>query len=192
MLPGTDKKLLHLYFTDLLERLSAEIHWGEGKPWDGKVTRIGSSLDRDTRTVPVIIEVANPYTDLIPGERLPLVPDAFCEVTLYGETVDDVVVIPRDCLHEVTPSSRPDRAVSVVYLLAGAKESGESGSEGERHFDSGHLEIRRVKVLSLEDKVAVIEEGIEEGDLVVLGDLFPASKGMLLGGLLKDDQEMPK
>ena len=177
---------------DVLRRVSAEIHWGSGKPWDGKVTRIAASLDRDTRSVPVIIEVANPYTDLIPGVRPPLVPDAFCEVTLYGETVDNVVVIPRDCLHEVIPNGRPDRAESVVYLLAGAKESGESGSEGERHFDSGRLEIRRVKVLSLEDKVAVIEEGIEDGDLVVLGDLFPASDGMLLRGLLKDERETPQ
>ena len=179
-------------FQDVLRRVSAEIHWGSGKPWDGRVTRVASSLDRDTRTVPMIIEVANPYTDLIPGERPPLLPDAFCEVTLYGETVDDVVVIPRDCLHEIIHGSRPARAVSVVYLLAGATESGQPDSPDELYFDSGHLEIRPVSVLALEDDVAVIEEGIEDGDLVVLGDLFPASDGMLLRGLLTNQPETPR
>ena len=177
---------------DVLRRVSAEIHWGSGKPWEGKVTRIASSLDRDTRSVPVIIEVASPYSDLMPGVRPPLMPDAFCEVTLYGETVDNVVVIPRDCLHEVIRDSRTDRTVSVVYLLAGAKESSESGSQGEPYFDSGRLEIRPVSVLTLEDEVAVIEEGIEDGNLVVLGDLFPASDGMLLRGLLPREGETPQ
>ena len=173
---------------EILGNVSAEIYSGSGEPWHGKVTRIASSLDRDTQTIPVIIEVANPYTDLIPGVRPPLVPGSFCKVTLYGETVNKVV-IPRDCLHEVIPNGRPDRAVSVVYLLGGAKESGQPGSEGGL---SGHLEIRPVTVLALEDEVAVIEAGIEDGDLVVLGDLFPASDGMLLRGLLKDEEETPK
>ncbi len=174
---------------ELLGRVSAEIHWGSGKPWVGKVTRLASSLDPDTRSVPVIIEVSNPYTDLIPGVRPPLVPDAFCEVTLYGETVDNVVVIPRDCLHEMTTGARADRAVSVVYLLVGAKQTDQSGSEGEPYLDSGQLEIRPVSVLTLEDEVAVIENGIEDGDLVVLGDLFPASEGMPLRGLLTNQRE---
>ena len=174
---------------DLLQRVSAKIHWGSGEPWDGRVTRIASSLDRDTRSVPVIIEVANPYTDLIPGVRPPLIPDAFCEVTLYGETVDGVVVIPRDCLHEITSGTRSDRALPVVYLLAGAQQSDQPGSEGEPYFDSGQLEIRPVSVLALEDDVAVIEEGIDDGDLVVLGDLFPASDGMPLRGLLTHRRE---
>jgi multidrug efflux pump subunit AcrA (membrane-fusion protein) len=177
---------------DLLQRISAKIHWGSAKPWDGKVTRIASSLDRDTRAVPVIIEVANPYTDLIPGVRPPLVPAAFCEVTLYGDTVDNVVLVPRDSLHEMIPSSQPDQVMSVVYLLAGAKESDEPGSEGEPYFDSGRLEIRPVSVLALEDDVAVIEAGIQDGDLVVLGDLFPAFDGMPLRGLLAHQGETAK
>ena len=177
---------------DILGRVSAEIHWGSGKPWVGKVTRIASSLDRDTRSVPVVIEVADPYSDLIPGVRPPLVPGAFCEVTIYGETVDDVVVIPRDCLHEVTPSDRPEETVPVVYLLAAANREDPLDNQAEPRVDSGHLEIRPVSVLALEDEVAVIDDGIDDGDLVVLGDLFPASDGMLLRGLLTHQQETPK
>ena len=172
-------------FQKVLDHIDATIHWGSGKPWKGKVTRLASSLDRDTRTVGVVIEIPNPYTDLIVGVRPPLIPDVFCEVTLYGATVDDVIVIPRDCLHEMSPAGRRGEVVSVVYLLAGAERSEEVGRAGEVYFDGGRLKIREVSVLSLEDEVALIEAGIDERDLVVMGDLFPASDGMRLRGVLE-------
>ena len=103
--------------------LDAEIHWGT-PPRRGKVTRIGSSLDPATRTFSVIIEVADPYAEMSPGVRPPLVPDVFCEVTLYGATVDDVIVVPRDSLHEVPRTSLSDEVVPVVYLLEGGQAKG--------------------------------------------------------------------
>lgn len=127
---------------------SAERPWC----WRGRVTRIASSLDPGTRTVPVIVEVADPYKGVQPGVRPPLLPDVFCEVTLYGATVDNVVVIPREAI-------RDDR----VHLVR-----------------DGHLHIAHVHVLVLEEELAVIDRGIEDGDLVVLTDLFPASEGMPL------------
>ena len=173
--------------------LDAEIHWGT-PPRRGKVIRIGSSLDPATRSLPVIIEVADPYANVSPGVRPPLVPNVFCEVTLYGATVDDVIVVPRDCLHEIPRTSLSDELVPVVYLLRG-------GTRMERdeatYFEGGQLKIQEVKILVMEEDVVVIESGLEEGDLIVLGDLYvprehwgtrefgPASEAMPLRGLLR-------
>lgn len=173
--------------------LDAEIHWGT-PPRRGKVTRIGSTLDTTTRTFPVIIEVADPYEDVTPGVRPPLVPDVFCEVTLYGATVSDVVVIPRDCLHEMPRKSLSDEFIPVVYLLRGGTRQ---SSDGATCFEGGQLEIREVEILVEEEDLAVVESGIDEGDLVVLGDLYvpreywganefgPASEDMPLRGVLE-------
>jgi multidrug efflux system membrane fusion protein len=173
--------------------LDAEIHWGT-PPRRGKVTRIGSSLDPATRTFPVIIEVADPYAEVSPGVRPPLVPDVFCEVTLYGATVDEVIVIPRDCLHEVPRTSLSDELIPVVYLLRGGTKA---QRDGATYCEGGRLKIQEVEILVMEEDVVVIDTGLEEGDLVVLGDLYvprehwgarefgPASEAMPLRGLLE-------
>jgi multidrug efflux pump subunit AcrA (membrane-fusion protein) len=176
-----------------LELLDAEIHWGTPRR-RGKVTRIGSSVDPATRTFPVIIEVADPYVDVSPGLRPPLVPDVFCEVTLYGATVDDVVVIPRDCLHEMPRTGQSDNMIPVVYLLRGGTRQ---TRDGVTYFEGGRLKIQEVEILVLEEDVVVLESGVDQGDLVVMGDLYvprehwgsrefgPASEAMPLRGVLK-------
>ncbi|MBN2474066.1 MAG: hypothetical protein JXB62_05640 [Pirellulales bacterium] len=136
-------------------RIPVAVTWGLGDQpltWYGRVTRVGSSLDPGTQTVPVIIEVPRPYENVQPGIRPPLIPDVFCEITAYGATADDVVVIPRDALHD-----------GRVYLLR-----------------QGKLHIQPVKVMVREKDLAVVSEGIEPGELVILTDLSPA---MTLAGL---------
>ena len=136
-------------------RVPAEVHWGLGDrrvSWYGRLTRLGGSLDPATQTVLVVIEVPHPYRDVIPGVRPPLVPDVFCEVTIYGEMAADVAVIPRDAVHD-----------GRVYL-----------------FRDGKLHIQPVEILVLEEDRAVISEGLETGDRVILTDLFPASEAMAL------------
>lgn len=145
----------------------AEVHWGlgaRGAVWYGRVARIAGSLEPGTRTAPVVIEVPDPYKDVTPGIRPPLVPDAFCRVVIYGDTVDDVVVIPRDALHG-------DR----VYVLR-----------------DGRLHIASVEVLALEAETAVVREGIAPGELIILTDLFPASEGMALRASVVENPVKPR
>jgi multidrug efflux pump subunit AcrA (membrane-fusion protein) len=144
-------------------RVPVEVCWEAGREgwiWPGRVARIAGSLDAATRTVPVIVEVPHPYRDIQPGVRPPLIPDVFCELTIYGETVD-AVVIPREALHD-------DR----VYLLR-----------------DGELHVQKVTVLAREERRAVISAGLDTGDRVILADpvpltgrpsateTFPASRG---------------
>jgi hypothetical protein len=145
-----------------LIQIPVEVSWGMADRhvvWYGRVARIAGSLDPGTRTVPVIVEVPRPYDNVQPGVRPPLVPDVFCEVTAYGKTFHDVVVIPRDALHN-----------NEVYLLR-----------------NGKLHKQPVTVVFREEDLAVISKGIETGDLVVLTDLFPASEGMPLRAQMVDN-----
>ncbi len=167
-------------------RIPVEVSWGTKDrrwTWWGRVVRIASSLDPGTRTIPVIVEVPNPYKGVQPGVRPPLIPDVFCKVTAYGATVDDVVVIPREALHN-------DR----VYLLRGATidTSQKDKSDSAPLLVGGELEIARVKVFALEEDLAVIQEGIEASDMVVLTDLAPASQGMPLRGEVVENPVAPR
>lgn len=148
-------------------KVPVEVRWGLGdrrSVWWGRLARIGSSLDPDTRTAAVIIEVPRPYQNVQPGIRPPLIPGVFCEVTAYGATVSDVVVIPRDALHD-----------NRVYLLR-----------------EGALHIQPVTVLVLEEERAVISEGIETGEQVILTDVIPASEGMRLQGEVEKNPVQPR
>lgn len=141
----------------LIEKLQirADVVWDladQRFSWKGKVVRFQGVLDPATRTLGVTVEVPDPYKDLDPGKQPPLVPDMFCEVRLYGARFEDAIVVPRDALREKR-----------IYLLR-----------------DGKLKIVPVKVLALQEHVAVIDTGLSEGDKVILSDLFPAIEGMPL------------
>jgi len=168
--------------------------WGEPQVWRGRVARLASGLDEQTRTLPVVVEVPDPYSNVTPGVRPPLVPDVFCQVTLFGATVDDVVVIPRDALHRLrrdvlgdgdAKGEEAEQYVDVVYVLQGGRRRTVAGGGRQREeVVGGKLHRQQVTVLAEEEDLVVIEQGIDEGDLVILTDLFPAGEGMPLDGLL--------
>lgn len=122
--------------------------------WQGQFRRMSDTLDPDTRTVGVIIEVDAPYGDVRPGERPPLVKGLFVEVDLRGRPRPDRLVVPRNALHD-----------GRVYLV-----------------EDGRLVIRQVDVQTVQPEYAVIADGIEVGAPVVVTDLVPAIEGMRLEG----------
>lgn len=122
--------------------------------WQGQFRRMSDTLDPDTRTVGVIVEVDEPYSDVRPGLRPPLVKGLFVEVDLRGPPRPDRLVIPRHALH-----------AGRVYLV-----------------EDGRLVIRPVELETLQPEYAVIASGIEPGAPVVVSDLVPAIEGMRLEG----------
>jgi multidrug efflux pump subunit AcrA (membrane-fusion protein) len=189
LFPGGIEELGTLDFTrmDLGESLWKRIHipvkvsWGLGdrrSVWWGRVARIASSLDPGTRTVPVIIEVPDPYTNIRPGIRPPLIPEVFCELTIYGTTVDNVMVIPRDALRD-----------GQVYLLRDGKSE---QRDGKLDVLGGKLHKQQVTVLVKEEDLVVISAGLETDDLVILTDLFPATEGVPLRGKLTENPVRPR
>lgn len=121
--------------------------------WQGRVTRVEGALDPQARTVPVVVEIADPYAGANPPLRLPLVPNLQVEVTLTGAVLPDAVTIPEAALH------------GAQVFVIGADD---------------RLELRAVTPAFRQDGLAVIAEGLAPGARVVLDDIAPAIPGMAL------------
>ena len=68
--------------------------------WQAQFQRMSDTLDPDTRTVGVIVQVDEPYANVRPGERPPLVKGMFVDVDLRGPPRPDRLVVPRHALHD--------------------------------------------------------------------------------------------
>ena len=121
--------------------------------WDGVFSRISESMDIKTGAITIYIAVDNPYKDLIPGKRPPLMTNMYVEVELKGRALQNRWAVPRSAVHD-----------QKVYICT----------------PENRLEIREVKVEFNMGDEAVISEGFKAGEKLVLTDLVPAIEGMLL------------
>ncbi len=111
--------------------------------WPCQVSRLKGALDQTTRTIPVVVEVKDPFKEAQPGVRPSLVPGMFVDVLLQGKLFKDVVKIPRNAIHE-----------GKAYLLV-----------------HGKLQIKPVEVAMVTKKDAVVSKGLNNGDKVILSPL---------------------
>jgi multidrug efflux pump subunit AcrA (membrane-fusion protein) len=121
--------------------------------WDGWFSRTSDSLDLKTGTLTAYITVDNPYENVIPGKRPPLLTNMYVEVTLKGRTVHQQLVVPRSAVHD-----------SRIFICN----------------QDNRLEIRPVTVKFHAGDLAVIDSGLEQGQILVLSDVVPAINGMRL------------
>ncbi len=121
--------------------------------WEGRMARFSDTIDPQTRTLGVIVEVDDPYKDVQPGVRPPLLKGLFVEVELRGRARPEQRVIPRSALHG-----------GQVYTLT----------------EENRLRKRPVRVSLVQPEFVVIADGIEAGERIVISDLIPAIDGMLL------------
>ena len=128
--------------------------------WRGRVVRLNDSLDEQTRTLGLITQVDKPYDSAKAGVRPPLVKGMFVEVELRANPLKNKIVVPVSAIHD-----------GKVYL-AGPED---------------RLVIREIVRGYSGDGFAVIEKGLKSGERVVVSDLSPAVKGMLLKTFADDD-----
>jgi multidrug efflux system membrane fusion protein len=121
--------------------------------WEGIFSRTGEAMDPATGTLTFFITVDNPYGSLIPGKRPPLATSMYVEVELSGKPLEDRYVVPRSAVHGNT-----------IYICT----------------PENRLEIRPVTVEVAMADLAVLAEGVEDNEQVVLTDLIPAIQGMKL------------
>lgn len=121
--------------------------------WDAQVMRLSNELDPRTRTVGVIVEVEQPYANVEPGKRPPLVKGLFVNVELSGSPIADRLVVPLSAVHE-----------QQVYIVG----------------QDQRLQRRDVKTGVVGSDYVVIREGLKADEQIVLSDLIPAIDGMLL------------
>jgi len=136
--------------------LSAQVflrHSGLSVEWPARVTRFSDTLDPKTRTIGVTVEVLSPYAMVQPGVRPPLIKGMFVDVELKGRPRPDSLVVPIAALNN-----------GVVYVVG----------------QDNRLEIRPIETGMIGSEYAVIDSGLAENERIVVSDLIPAIKGMLL------------
>ncbi|MGD8594397.1 MAG: efflux RND transporter periplasmic adaptor subunit [Gammaproteobacteria bacterium] len=121
--------------------------------WEGKIVRTSDTMDPRTRTIGVIVEVKNPYKDVQPGVKPPLVKGMFVEVEIRGKPMADKLVIPRSALDN-----------QHVYVADAYNR----------------LERRAVQTKPGGATFVIVESGLQAGERVVISDISPAISGMLL------------
>ncbi|MCA9449721.1 MAG: efflux transporter periplasmic adaptor subunit, partial [Candidatus Omnitrophica bacterium] len=129
--------------------------------WNAKVVRLSDKIDRQTRTIGMVVGIENPYNQVVPGVQPPLIKGMYCEVEIQGATRPNSFVIPRTALHG-----------DQVYLVD----------------VNGRLVRQEVVVNFFQSDFCAIREGLKVGDKVVITDLSPAIEGMPLEAV--EDREL--
>ena len=122
---------------------------GAEHAWDAEVVRTEGELDPRTRMVNVIAQVPAPYD---PADNSPpLTVGLFVEAEIFGNWVENVIVVPRTALQE---DNR-------LYIVS----------------EDGRLSFRDVKVLRATGESAYVQGDVEAGELICLSALADAMEG---------------
>ncbi len=139
-----------------LSRLKASVRvgfTGGETVWDAAVKRGSDTVDPQTRSIGVIVSVDQPYANLKPGEKPPLIKGLFTEVELRGPPVEEAVLLPRSAI--------VDGRIRTVDA-------------------ENRLRLQSVEIAYVFRDIAVLRDAPEPGLRVVVNDLSPAIEGMLL------------
>lgn len=134
--------------------------------WHGELLRIGESIDPERDTMSLVVAVNNPYEGVIPGKRPPLLKGMYVSVEFLSPA-RPMLVLPRKSIHQ-----------GRVYIAT----------------DDNTLNIRPVTILYKQGNMVVIdnrniEDGIKEGEQVIVSDVIPVLEGLPLNPLLALDVE---
>ncbi|MEL6477531.1 MAG: efflux RND transporter periplasmic adaptor subunit [Pseudomonadota bacterium] len=121
--------------------------------WPAQIQHTSDTIDATSRSVGVIVRVDDPYGNILPGVRPPLVKGMFVRVILQAKQLEDQRIVPRSAVRDGR------------VFLANA---------------DNRLESRAVQVRAFQGSEALISEGLDFGDRVVVSDISPAIEGMLL------------
>ena len=137
-----------------LVSISVEVG-AQQREWQGRVLRIESRVDSETRVIPVVVEVASPYDNSIHDHRLTL--GLFVEVEIPGKPVSSAVRLPNSVL----------QAGDAVFVLV-----------------DNALQRRSVQIARREGDFVVLNGGLVDGDMVVVTSLDIMFEGMKVSGAL--------
>jgi len=125
----------------------------ESASWQAEFIRFSDRVDSQTRTMGIVVAVDNPMQKIIPGSRPPLSKGMFVEVEIAGHIQTNSLIVPGNAIRN-----------GKAYVMN--KEN--------------RLEIREVHKLYDQGYFSVIKNGLSPGEKLVLTDIIPAVKGMLL------------
>ena len=117
--------------------------------WEGRVVRTTGQVDKTSRMVTVVVEVANPFDTS--GGRPPLLSGVFAEVLIEGNILKNAVAVPRDAIRE-------GNRVWVV--------------------NEGRLHVRTLEIARADKDFAYITSGLDDGVVIVVSSLDVVVNGM--------------
>lgn len=135
--------------------LSAEVRLDLGDDaltWPGRVDRVSDTIDPKTGTLGVIVMVDAAYAGAVPGAQPPLTKGMFVEAAIAGRPVTGLAV-PRSAIRN-----------GAVFVA----------DDGDR------LQRRPVTAALIQDHIAIISQGLDPGENVVVSDLVVPVEGMAL------------
>ncbi|WP_020589596.1 efflux RND transporter periplasmic adaptor subunit [Desulfobacter curvatus] len=124
-----------------------------GREWEGRVVRTTGSVTEQSRMAGVIIRVDDPLGLGSAKGRAAMLLDDHVEALIEGQSFDDAFSVPRTLVRED----------SSLWI-----------------YDDGHLEIRKVEPVWIENNRVFIQSGLSPGDLVISSDLPTPVPGMAL------------
>ncbi len=128
--------------------------------WDAQFMRTGESIDLETGALTVYVAIQDPFAKIKPSERPPLMPNLYCEVELQGSPRANRYIIPVHAVHNGS-----------VYLVDRDKR----------------LKKQSVTIEMTMKDMAVIRDGLSDGDEVITTDVVPAVEGMLLASVINQE-----
>ena len=136
---------------------------GRQRSWQGQLVRISSAFDPSTRLLFAVAEVSDPYgVGADSSAAMPLAVGLYVTAKISGKEFISAQVIPRDAL----------RSDDKVYVVS-----------------DGLLNIRDVQVESSDDERAVLTEGVEEGELVIVSPVRNPEEGLAVEPLFRDSSD---
>ncbi len=124
-----------------------------GREWKGRVVRTTGTVTEQSRMAGVIIQVDDPLGLGSAKGRAAMMLDDHVEAVIEGQSFDNVFSLPRTLIREN----------SSLWT-----------------YNGGHLEIRKVTPVWIENDRVLIRSGLNPGDLVISSDLFTPVQGMAL------------
>jgi membrane fusion protein, multidrug efflux system len=125
--------------------VSAKVDALAGAAFSGKISNFDARVDRDTRSVLVRAEIANPDKKIMPG--------MFANVTIDAGAPQKIVTAPR---------------TAIAFSLYGDSVFVVRPDDAEKGFNGPlHVERRNVRVGETREDRVVIKEGVAEGDKIV-------------------------
>ena len=142
--------------------------------WHGRVMRLAPEVNERTRTGLAFVIVENLK------QPRPLVPGTCVQARIFGERLEQAIVIPRDAI------SVDKQGRQFVWVVGGTPELIESGVEGEPAAETRRIE-RRILVDGQQRKMttlqtmALVDAGVlEDDELIVLTNLDVLSDGSVI------------
>lgn len=128
----------------------------ENVAWQGKLVRIGEAINPTTNTIGLVVKVYNPYGEVLPGKKPPLLQGMFVRVE-FVTAPSQQIVVPRKAIHQ-----------GRVYIAD----------------KQNNLKIKPVSIARNQGELAVISNGVEIDDRIIITDVVPVIEGQPLKVIL--------